>query len=367
MPRFAPWLVALFFAALVGAKFSPTTGFTALIRFGETHAPTRLPVLRDVPLVTVPNSSGYDGQFYAQVALAPSLRDPALATAVDAPSYRARRIALPATAYALGLGQPALVLNVFALLNVAAWFAFAYLLHREIHELALPHAFARWLACVFALGVLDSVRQSLVDLPALLLLLLAVRAHRRSATRPALFWSALGHLTKETNLLATAALFSFPRPRGRQWLFLGLTAVPLAAWMAYVATRLPPGETGLGNFTWPFVGAIDQFLTSSRALAGGDLDSRHLFAAVAIPGLLLQAWLLFRLRAVADPWWRIGLAYGVLLLVLGPWVWSGYWAACRAVMPLTIAFNLLLPANRAFWPLFIFCNLPLLHAVWRFL
>lgn len=72
-------------------------------------------------------------------------------------------------------------------------------------------------------------------------------------------------------------------------------------------------------------------------------------------------------RAPANPWWRVGVAYGVLLLFLGPWVWSGYWAACRAVLPLTIAFNLLLPANRAFWPLLILGNLSLLHAVWRFL
>jgi hypothetical protein len=34
---------------------------------------------------------------------------------------------------------------------------------------------------------------------------------------------------------------------------------------------------------------------------------------------------------------------------------------------MTIAFNLLLPANRFFWPVWIVGNLVLLHAVWRFL
>ena len=72
-------------------------------------------------------------------------------------------------------------------------------------------------------------------------------------------------------------------------------------------------------------------------------------------------------RAINHPWWRIGAAYSILLLFLSYWVWSGYWAACRAVLPMTIAFNLLLPPNRFFWPLWILGNLTLLHGVWRFL
>ena len=63
----------------------------------------------------------------------------------------------------------------------------------------------------------------------------------------------------------------------------------------------------------------------------------------------------------------VGAAYSVLLLFLSHWVWSGYWAACRAVLPMTVAFNLLLPANSRFWPLWILGNLTLLHGVWRFL
>ncbi len=366
-PRLPYWLTAAVFAALVAAKFSPVTGFTSLLRFGESLAAQRHPALAALPIATVPASSGYDGEFYAQIALDPTLRDPALATALDAPAYRARRIAVPATAHVLGFGHTWLTLNVFALLNVACWAAFAMLLRHEIADSGTSHGFARWFACVFSLGVLDSVRQSLVALPALLAPLLAVRAHRRSSAAGAFSWSALGHLTKETNLLATLALTAFPRPNRRQLAWFAASAVPLIGWLAYVNLRFPGGESGLGNFTWPLLGAAQQFHTAVTALAAGNLDSRHLFAAAAIPGLFLQLWTLLRHRNPSDPWWRIGIAYGALLLVLGPWVWSGYWAACRAVLPLTIAFNLVLPANRAFWPLFVFCNLPLLHAVWRFL
>ena len=77
--------------------------------------------------------------------------------------------------------------------------------------------------------------------------------------------------------------------------------------------------------------------------------------------------ILWRTPQFSSPWWRIGAAYSFLLLFLGTWVWSGYWAVCRAVLPMTITFNLLLPVNRAFWPLWILGNLTVLHAIWRFL
>jgi hypothetical protein len=99
----------------------------------------------------------------------------------------------------------------------------------------------------------------------------------------------------------------------------------------------------------------------------GNLDSRYSFSLIAIAGLTTQAWVLWRNPLPQSPWWRIGTAYSLLLIFLSPWVWSGYWAACRAVLPMTIAFNLLLPVTRAFWPLWFLGNLTMLHAVWRFL
>ncbi|MBA4138660.1 MAG: hypothetical protein C0518_15250 [Opitutus sp.] len=367
MPRLAYWLSAAFFAALVLAKFDPQTGFTSLIRFGEKQPAPRLAEIESVWLALAPDSSGYDGQFYAQIALDPTLRHPGLAAALDAPAYRARRILAPATAFALGLGRRAWILQIYALLNVACWFALAILLYREIGP-ASATAFARWSACLFSLGVLDSVRQSLVDLPALLLLVVAVRSTSTAPSRPPLLWCTLGHLAKETNLLASLALTAAPGPNRRRLVIFALSAVPLVLWMGYVNFRFPAsGESGFGNFTWPLLGALQQLQMSARAISAGDFDPRHTFALLAVLGFGVQCAVLLICRSLANPWWRIGAAYGALLLVLGPWVWSGYWAACRAVLPLTVAFNLLLPANRAFWPLWILGNLTLLHGIWRFL
>jgi len=76
---------------------------------------------------------------------------------------------------------------------------------------------------------------------------------------------------------------------------------------------------------------------------------------------------LWRSPLPTAPWWRIGAVYSILFLFLSSWVWSGYWAACRAVLPMTVAFNLLLPPGRWFWSWWILGNITLLHGVWRFL
>lgn len=368
----ACWIAATLFAALVLAKFSPQTAFTGLIRFGGTWQEHRLSSLQQLPLATVPDSSGYDGQFYAQVALDPLLLDPELPAALDAPSYRARRILVPAIAAITGLGNTWWTLQAYALLNPFCWFALGWLLYRQIDP-GGGHAFARWAGCMFSLGVLDSVRQSLVDLPALLLLVLAATAFTKAQSARSTLWLALANLAKETSLLGSLALLTnksdHPLPWRRAGLALLSAALPLALWSVYVQQRFAnePGSDGLGNFTWPFLGPLVQAKHSLRELTLGNLDSRYIFSLVGIVGLGTQAWALWRRSQLPSPWWRIGTAYSLLLLFLSPWVWSGYWAACRAVLPMTIAFNLLLPAGRGFWPLWILGNLTVLHGVWRFL
>jgi hypothetical protein len=354
---------------MVALKFDPTHGFAGLIRFGETWAARQLPAVSKLAPPVVPNSAGYDGQFYAQIALAPTLADPDLITALDNPAYRARRILLPAVAHVLGAGRPGLILQAYALLNILCWFVLGWLLLRRLPP-ENPHNVARWIGCMFSMGVLDSVWQSLVDLPALLLLVLALEAGRQSLRLSSL-WLALSHLAKETNLLAAFAVFAEPHRRDlrRRALELGLCALPILAWSLYVHQRFGSnaGTSGLGNFTWPLVGAIGQIGRSGAEVLSGNLDSRHVFALLAIPSLYLQGWILLRLPSPGDPWWRVGLAYGALMLFLGEWIWTGYWAACRAVLPLTIAFNLLLPSGRGFWLWWSLGNLTLLHAVWRML
>lgn len=373
MPRksLAYWAATLAFVALVLSKFSPQSGLTGLIRFGQSWEQQRLGVLRNEPIAVVPNSSGYDGQFYAQIAIDPTLRDPGLEFALDAPAYRSRRILAPAAAHLLGWGRPRWVLEAYALLNVACWFATAWLLLRAIGGNSLCD-FARWFGCMFSVGALDSVRQSLVDLPAVLFLLLACTAKDGPTALRTNLLLTLGNLTKETNILGAFALHlgpTSPRRWGQTAGLLAATILPLAAWLWYVQHRFQAaaGAAGLGNFDWPLVGAARHIAACAAGLARGDFDGRYSMGFAAVVGLGLQAWVLWRHPNLSQPWWRVGAAYSLLLLFLGSWVWSGYWAAQRAVLPMTFAFNLLLPANRWFWPTWVLANLTILHAIWRFL
>ena len=365
-------ILSIVFAGLVLAKFNPSTGMTSLIRFGETWQNRRLPALNGLPIATLPGSNGYDGQFYAQLAIDPLLRDPHLAQAIDAPSYRARRILLPDAAALLGLGNPWWTLQAYALLNVVCWFVLGWLLYKHIGSTSWM-SIAQWAGCMLSMGVLDSVRQSLVDLPALLLLTLAICAWAPEQPSRATLWLTLGNLAKETDLLGMLALTGHQMMnKARRWSTFGLLTVavmPLALWSLYVHQHLPSsGSTeGFGNFTWPLVGVITQAELCLRAVLNGNWDSRYTFGLISILSLGTQAVVLWRRPEAASAWWRVGAAYSLLLPFLGPWVWSGYWAACRAVLPMTVAFNLLLPKNRSFWPIWVIGNLTLLHAVWRFL
>jgi hypothetical protein len=372
MIRYAHYLAILVFIVLVGSQFDRKTGFISLIRFGETWQNKRLSSLQGLPISIAANSNGYDGQFYAQIAVDPLLRNTELVQVIDAPAYRARRILVPATAAILGTGSPWRTLQAYSLLNVVCWFILAWLLRTWITGNDWK-SFARWAGCLFSIGVLDSVRQSLVDLPALVLLSVGIRAHARHELTKSTLWLALGNLAKETTLVGALAL-NIPllreSPQKRRILVsLTIAVLPFVAWWLYVYQRF--GATlateGFGNFTWPFFGLFSHAKLCWNELHQGNFDGRYSFGLLAIIGLFTQVLALWYHRDAKSPWWRIGAAYSLLLPFLSLWVWSGYWAACRAVLPLTIAFNLLLPANRSFWPLWIAGNLSLLHAIWRFL
>jgi hypothetical protein len=62
-------------------------------------------------------------------------------------------------------------------------------------------------------------------------------------------------------------------------------------------------------------------------------------------------------------WWRIGAAYAVLMIFLGDAVWEGYpGAAARVVVPLTLAFNIVVPRGRWWWPVLLLGNISALSA-----
>lgn len=411
--RRVAFLTALAVLALVACHWQPDTGFTALIRFGENYATTQLPEVRALPVALAP-ATGYDGQFYAQIAVAGDLERDALETAVPDLSYRARRILLPALAHGLGFGDPWTILQVYALLNIVAWLALAWIWAREC-RISTRDGFARWAVAMLSLGALDSVRMSLTDLPATLLIVLGTRALIAGRTRFAALWLACGGLIRETAILAalrhgpadsgengtprhaanrstderragsgthggivgnethapTSSVIETKirsREPGRRfilrWAWRAAVALPIVAWSILLRIQFPDAPSNIvGNFDWPGASFARHLLRCTSELAGSIFDSRHLFGLLGGLGLAGQSlYVLLRWRD-PSPWLRTALPFAILFWFLGDYVWHGYWAAARVCLPLTFAFIRTAPLT----PFFFLTNLSLLHAIYRLL
>jgi len=368
-----PWFwlrvaVVLLLLAGVAARWNSTTGFTSLIRFGSDFEATRLPEIKALPLAVVPGS-GYDGQFYAQIAVAPDVTSPALKTALDQPSYRARRILLPLAAHLLGSGRPWWILQAYALLNPVAWLALVWLWWRQL-GIDSVRGMGAWLACLLSLGALDSVRLALTDLPMVLALTLAVSAlQRRRYGLAALGFIAAGFV-RETAVLAVQPLGAVDNlPQRRQaWFRAAACIFPVALWCGWLAYRLPGTSHGVeGNLGWPGLGLGRHLATCLQALWSGDFESRYTFGLVGALGLAFQSVFLICRWRENDPWMRIGLAFACLFWFLGDFVWHGYWAAARACLPMTFAFNLRLLKEPRFALSFATGNFFAVHGLIRFL
>jgi hypothetical protein len=363
-----------FVLAMVAWHYDADTGFTSLIRFGALFDEGRLPALEGQPLHVFPNP-GYDGQFYAQLAVDPDVSKPEVQAALDNPRYRARRILLPAIIHVLGAGNTWLTLNIFALANLAVWLALGWLLWRRTRADGWRGA-AVWLACMLSLGALDSVRMSLTDLPAMLLIFLAVEASARGRRWPALAAIGAAALTRESSVLAFAAPEGGDLRASRTWVrhaVNGLIIVaPLALWFGWLLANVSGGDdAGTRNFALPFAAIFHHVVLSAQEIAAGNLSYRHLFGLIAVPGFLLQAaWVLRRVVSrgfAGEPWIRAAAPFALLLLVLGESVWFGSWSVARACLPLTFAFNLTLPRDGRFWWWFAIGNAFAVHGIHRML
>lgn len=373
--RWGAVLAIVVFTTLVLIKLMLPGGLTRFGGFGDQFAERYLPVVHEMGAYIKPDSGGYDGQFYAQVATDPSLEDPELDQAIDEPSYRARRILLPWLAHVLALGDAQRSILIYCSLNLFCWYAFAWLIWRwlEVHN---ARTFARWIACIFSMGVMDSVKYSLTDLPSVLLILSLIRyaTHRPLAGGLGVVASVF---LKETNILAVAAFPELKAPLWRSWRtvlpwMLSTVAAVLAfgVWYWYIHLRFEPFHGVSGNFDWPLASMSRNFVVGIGELAAGNWDDRFVFRTLAVIGFGVQGiYLLTRFRDLRLPLVRLGWTFGALFLVLGDLVWWGYWAVCRVALPMTIAFNLLYAprSRRAFWWGLVVANLTVVHALYRFL
>jgi hypothetical protein len=256
-------------------------------------------------------------------------------------------------------------LQIYAVQNIVCWFVLAGLLWRWFPALSWNN-FVRWFAVLFAYGLCVSIRRALVDGPSLLLLALGVAlAESGRPWRSAALLGVAG-LGRETVLLGVAALAPRQSEVCRDWMrFMGqaaLSGLPLAIWVTVVWRWLgTDGNFGMGNFAWPFEGYVGRWrdAVAQLTLLATEPDLKWgLLALVALTVQLLFLGLRPRWREL---WWRVGAAYAALLAMLGPAVWGGIPAAAsRVLLPMTLAFNVLVPRGRGWWMVLLLGNLSVL-------
>ena len=373
-----PWdkagiAVVLFVSLMIVIKLLLPGGLTQFGGFGEVYASRYIDAVHSVGAYIKPDSGGYDGQFYAQIATDPTLSNHDFESAIDAPAYRSRRILLPLIAHILAFRNPEASLLVYCSLNIFCWFAFAWLIWTWL-PVNDARTFVRWVVCVLSMGVIDSVKYALTDLPSILLMLLLIRyasTHR--------FGVAGGFLAslflKETNLLSIVSLPKWSNKPGRllrNSVFWGIAAgISLGVflmWYRYVNWRFDVFLGASGNFDLPFASMTRNLLKAAQELTVGNFDDRYIFRIIGALGFLIQLiWFHTQWKRLENPLVRLGLIYGALFIFLGDNVWWGYWAVCRVVLPMTIAFNLLYAPKRWFWTGLVLANLTAIHAVYRFI
>jgi glycosyl transferase family 87 len=360
--------LVLLFLVSVARFYHPGTGFTALIGFPAGHE-FEAPAMREVPHFEYPPWASYDGQFYAQRALDPFCRDPLVDRAMDLPPFRARRILFSWTAYALGLGRPAWIIEVYAVQNIVCWLLLAWLLMRWMPP-SSARGVALWTACLFSHGVLWSVRFALLDLPSLVLTVCAVWAVERERSLLSAAIVGISGLARETNVLVLAAQ---PCPRDwRAWLRLGaaivLAAMPLLLWEDYLRSIYRSTIfAGTDTFMAPGTALTASWMQTLRGVRIWGWFSGEGRALAMLSSLIVQAVYVLVRREYRAAWWRVAVPFVVLMLLLDRVLADpNTGAITRILLPLTVGFNILLTTESRpapFWAWFAAGNLHLLSAV----
>lgn len=382
--RAALWaLVCMVPLVHLGLQYSPKHGFAGLLTCGTFYLERALPALREV---NPPAKSlyGYDGQFYAQMALDPSLRTPEFVTALDLPAYRARRIGLPVLAWIAGLGSPRPTVQAYALLNVAFWYALLFGMWKFLRPITVRENLCVLAACLTS-GAMFSIQRALLDLPAATLAFYG--ASIGAAAMPA-FLAAI--LTKDTYFLALLGIPAISRDKNLRALRyaarIAVVVLPVLAWYLYVEAIFGRQLAAAGDFAWPFAGyysALSRAVADlqwvppvagsapvgwafvARALAANTFRITEILAPLSL--LVQLFWLLFFFRRWDDRLWRVGCGFGIASVFLSHQPFIEQMSYCRDTIPLTLAFNVCLlrtAAGQAFLPWFFAGNIGL---VWGLL
>ena len=326
-------------------------------RTGFTHVKQLPPGV----MIGDPNAAGYDGQFYYRLALDPfNWNKTAFGITMDQ-SYRYTRIGYPVLAWLVSLGQHQFVpvaLVAINLLGVAAMAFLGGMFARESGRHAL------WgLAFAAYFGLVISVGRDTAEPLAEACMLGGLLAYRRSKPVLATCLFAVGAITRETILLAPAAiavtrLVAFARRRARPGLADLTWVVPACAYgVLEVAVHfVVKGEFPLlansdRNLALPFTAMIDALKFDIRHINTAHLSPIDIaLLEYATLGIFVLAGLAVLLVTTAPAHERLAFVFFVLQLgLLSSQIWTSTFGDGRSLIePYLMALILLLATPRQY-------------------
>ncbi len=309
------------------------------------------------PPIHVFDSSGYDGQFYWRLAVAPAERDePAVHGVTLDNATRATRVTYPALATVVALGQPGAVAWSLVGVNVAAFGVLAGMAAAFARDRG--HTAVTGLLVAASSGLVMSVARDLCEVVMVAAVVAGVVAvGRRRYAWAALAW-AVAVLAHEQAVYVVAAYGLYRLavdvrvarrlgPPDLAWAVPGLAFVGCQALMAALTGDVAVFGAGGNNATFPFAALLPE-------LAGwltGDLARQEVLVLPQLALLVAVVVVAVRRRHEVPPGdrWLLGaLAVGVLFAAsLSDAVWVGPAELRQVVLVPTLAWLAVLAARAA--------------------
>jgi len=231
--------------------------------------------------------------------------------------------------------------------NGLAWILLAGLLWRLIPG----NDWRDWVAragILLSAGAIGSFRFALTDLIALALLAGAMLAAERR--RPGWASALLGvaGLGRGAALLALPAVGSAPwtsKSNLRRWIaVVALVALSVAGLCWHLGTA----KLIYADFAWPFGSLLTRWADSVTAIFSGQGLGLAWVGFISLFGFTVQIVFFLCHWENKEPWWKLGVFYAVLMCFLNDAAWMGAaGGAARLLLPLTLAFNVLVRRTRA--------------------
>lgn len=289
-------------------------------------------------LTVLPNSEGFDGQFYYRLSLNPfTSRATDYGITLDVPALRHQRIFYPFLTWIFSLGKPRLMPIVMVLINFLSLGALGWIGGHYAQTLK-QHALWGIFLPLYP-GFLFTLSRDLVEILEITLILGSLLLVRRSKPIAATVLLSLAVLTRETALLvAVAALlvYLFKWWKGTnagalRWYYF---AVPMIVFMVFQIVLFynwgvfPINASGDSNLGIPFV-APAAFLMG--AVLRTPFQRHYVIEAIFLIGFTLG--ILYHLRATvaSAPEIVACLLFAALAVCLGRVVWTEDWTFFRAI------------------------------------